>query len=276
MDFNLIKAFIVTFEVGTMTKSSELMGVSQQAVSASIKRLEEVMNEKLFLRKGRSIEPTYAAETLYQKLKPVSSMIENAVTIKERLSVACSEILLDKLSDLDEIKLKQTEFDRSLLDDDLRYQRTDIVIDIVNVLSPGYVAEPVYEDSLVVICQQEHPRIHSEISKEQLYQEQFVTGQMRLNGRTGFEIYAREVVNERKEKVLMYSTANVMMLVSQTHLLATVSEYMANKWADKLGLKVLPCPVDLRPITFSMMYHQRYQADPFHMKVREKIKSCFK
>ncbi|MFD1767271.1 LysR substrate-binding domain-containing protein [Sphingorhabdus buctiana] len=68
MNLSLIEAFNAVMRTGSTTKGAELMGVSQPAISRSLKRLEDVTRLKLFERAGPRLIPTPEAHLLYQEI----------------------------------------------------------------------------------------------------------------------------------------------------------------------------------------------------------------
>ncbi|TOM79113.1 LysR family transcriptional regulator, partial [Vibrio parahaemolyticus] len=68
IDLNLINTFLVVSESQSYTKAAAQLGVTQPAISASIKRLEQASNKKLFIKCGRGVELTHAAQELMPQL----------------------------------------------------------------------------------------------------------------------------------------------------------------------------------------------------------------
>ncbi|OYY68187.1 MAG: LysR family transcriptional regulator [Sphingomonadales bacterium 28-55-16] len=68
MNLSLIEAFNAVMRTGSTTRGAELMGVSQPAISRSLKRLEDVTKLKLFERAGPRLIPTPEANLLYQEI----------------------------------------------------------------------------------------------------------------------------------------------------------------------------------------------------------------
>ena len=64
LDINLYKTFYVTCKTSSYSQTANLLGITQPAVSYSIKKLEEQLQIKLFNRKSNGIELTKEAETL--------------------------------------------------------------------------------------------------------------------------------------------------------------------------------------------------------------------
>ncbi|MBE1515146.1 LysR family transcriptional regulator [Nesterenkonia halotolerans] len=59
-----LRAFLRTLELGTFTRAAEELDVSQASVSELVSRLEEHLETRLFVRGGRRMVPTAAAEEL--------------------------------------------------------------------------------------------------------------------------------------------------------------------------------------------------------------------
>ncbi|VTU06471.1 putative DNA-binding transcriptional regulator [Actinobacillus porcinus] len=70
-NLNDLRAFILVARTGSFTKAAAQMGVSQSALSHSIRGIEERLKIKLFHRTTRSISTTEAGEQLYQRLSPL-------------------------------------------------------------------------------------------------------------------------------------------------------------------------------------------------------------
>lgn len=68
MNLSLLEAFNAVMRTGSTTKGAELIGVSQPAISRSLKRLEDVTRLKLFERAGPRLIATPEADMLYQEI----------------------------------------------------------------------------------------------------------------------------------------------------------------------------------------------------------------
>lgn len=68
-DLNLYKVFCTVAETKNITAAAELLFISQQAVSYSIKQLETALNGRLFFRTPKGVVLTPEAEKLYAHVK---------------------------------------------------------------------------------------------------------------------------------------------------------------------------------------------------------------
>ncbi len=78
-NLNDLRAFLVVAQAGSFTKAAQQIGVSQSALSHSIRAMEKRLKVKLLLRTTRSVSTTEAGERLFQKLSPLFDDIDHAV-----------------------------------------------------------------------------------------------------------------------------------------------------------------------------------------------------
>ncbi|AHG73414.1 LysR protein [Mannheimia sp. USDA-ARS-USMARC-1261] len=78
-NLNDLRAFLLVAQTGSFTKAAAQMGVSQSALSHSIRGIEDRLQIKLFHRTTRSISNTEAGEQLYQRLLPLFDEIDQEI-----------------------------------------------------------------------------------------------------------------------------------------------------------------------------------------------------
>jgi DNA-binding transcriptional LysR family regulator len=75
-NLNDLRAFILVAQVGSFTKAAGQLGVSQSALSYTIKTLEDRIGVKLLNRTTRSVSPTQAGERLLEDIEPLITGID--------------------------------------------------------------------------------------------------------------------------------------------------------------------------------------------------------
>ncbi|EPV6413754.1 LysR family transcriptional regulator [Vibrio parahaemolyticus] len=273
MDLNLIQTFLVVAEFQSYTKAAEQLGLTQPAVSAAIKRLEQVVDKQLFVKKGRGITLTSAAYQLLPQFEQAVSIIDNAITEKKHFEVYCSEILLHIMDPIKNTIFYESPPEKYILFELLRQQKADLVIDTVITKDAAFVMEEAYEEKAVIICREQHPRIQGSLSKEQFYDETHCLFSGKWNNMSGFEQLAQETILERKVELVTSSLAGMALYVAQHDCLGLVSQSFANKWSKALKLQVLPCPISIRTVPYKFVYHKRELNNPAHIALRERIKT---
>jgi len=112
-NFNDLLAFIIVAQERSFTRAAAQLGVSQSALSQTIRSLEERLGLRLLTRTTRSVSPTEAGERLMRTVAPRVEEIESELTALRELrdkpagtfrittgSYAAEAILWPKLSKL--------------------------------------------------------------------------------------------------------------------------------------------------------------------------------
>ena len=78
-DFSELVAFIAVAEAGSFTRASAKLGLSQSAVSYSVRMLEQKLGVRLISRTTRSLSLTGAGERMLRSLRPAFDHIESEI-----------------------------------------------------------------------------------------------------------------------------------------------------------------------------------------------------
>ncbi|KQM19000.1 LysR substrate-binding domain-containing protein [Novosphingobium sp. Leaf2] len=76
---NLLRSFVAIVDTGSMLHASERVFVSQSALSLQIKRLEELLQQSLFLREGRRLALTAHGDLMLDYARKVLALHDEAV-----------------------------------------------------------------------------------------------------------------------------------------------------------------------------------------------------
>jgi DNA-binding transcriptional LysR family regulator len=79
--FDDLAAFAAVVREGSFTRAAAQIGVSQSALSQTVRTLERKLNLKLLNRTTRSVSPTEAGQRLYQTVGPRFADIEAELTV---------------------------------------------------------------------------------------------------------------------------------------------------------------------------------------------------
>lgn len=89
-DLRDLHTFVTVAKARSFTKAAAKLGVSQSALSHTIRHLEERHHVKLLTRTTRSVSPTAAGEALMNTLLPVFSQVKDALTTMQHDSTTPS------------------------------------------------------------------------------------------------------------------------------------------------------------------------------------------
>ena len=74
LPIELLRTFVAVCDAGSVTIAAEHIGLSQPAMSLQIKRLEELLESRLFLRIKKRLEPSEAGLKLYPKARKMLNL----------------------------------------------------------------------------------------------------------------------------------------------------------------------------------------------------------
>ena len=80
LPMDLLRAFVSVAQLNSFTKAGEILGRSQPAVSLQIQRLEELIDESLLTRNGKSLDLTDAGESLYDYANQILALNDLAIS----------------------------------------------------------------------------------------------------------------------------------------------------------------------------------------------------
>ncbi len=76
-DYNLYKIFLTLYEQKSISKTANMLYVSQPAISYNLKELENQLGYTLFYRNSKGIEPTMEAKELYSYISTAFSIMKD-------------------------------------------------------------------------------------------------------------------------------------------------------------------------------------------------------
>ena len=94
-DYNLYKIFLYLYEQRSISKTANLLYVSQPAISYSLKELENQLGYTLFYRNSKGIEPTMEAKELYSFVSTAFNILksgEDHIKNLNNLNIGCIRI----------------------------------------------------------------------------------------------------------------------------------------------------------------------------------------
>ncbi len=94
-DYNLYKIFLYLYEQKSISKTANLLYVSQPAISYSLKELENQLGYTLFYRNSKGIEPTMEAKELYSYVSTAFNIMksgEEHIKNLTSLNIGCIKI----------------------------------------------------------------------------------------------------------------------------------------------------------------------------------------
>ncbi|UWZ99108.1 LysR family transcriptional regulator [Vibrio splendidus] len=269
-DLNLVKPFLSVYQQRSITKAAESLELTQPAVSAAIKRFEVVVGYALFVRVGRSIEPTSMAHKLALQLTEALELMEGAVTKKRDFTVYIPANLLHKLPMLEGVQLVESPISVEEVIDDIRLNRVDLVIDTQLPKFAGLASEAVTTDSVFLMSDPAVADFTKEITMDEFLAARHITLKL-LRQDVPMVDFLSEKSIIRDVAIEVRNLTNLILATKGTNYLAAIPKTMVHL-AEGMGLQIHEAPFTMRPVEFEFYYHKKYQTNRQHHALREKIK----
>ena len=101
MDLRQISYFVALFEEGSVTRAARRVNVVQPALSMQIAKLERELDQKLFERLPKSMEPTAAGRTLHRLVQPIlRDLVHARAQMKQLRTTVAGRVTIGVLSSL--------------------------------------------------------------------------------------------------------------------------------------------------------------------------------
>ncbi|WP_062666737.1 LysR family transcriptional regulator [Grimontia celer] len=287
-DFNLLSVFLTVYELRSITAAAESLNMTQPGVSTALKRLKKQIGVELFVREGRGISPTHAAVQLANDIRPALEQMSLALSHVNRFTpqtertfnVLANEVALQLLhakveqSPLFEkcrIQFNPVPRTESRLLEMLSMQKADLAIDVGKVNGQAFQTQPLFDETLRLICAKNHPRIGEQISKTQYYAEKHITLRIRRSNLFAADYFTKENLSERIISAECESISSMMALVGGSECVGMTSHLLAEKYAKLHNLKVLQPPFTSENIVHQLIWHKRNQHSPANLWLRNAL-----
>lgn len=272
----------------SVSGAARRLGLSTPAVSHALNKLRERFDDPLLVRAGRQMVLTPRAEALRPRVRDAVSVAGRVFQAPEAFEPGRVERMF-KISVTDYVLLvfggglddavregapgMDLRFVPNAVDDAerLRAGDTDLAIGIYGELPPELRTRPIITDRLVCVVREGHPSVRRKLTLERFTSLPHI--QVAPRGQPGGyvdELLAERGLSRRVTRAVPYFQVALEMAARSDRVL-TVSERIARLLGARLKLQVLEPPLRLEPFALSMVWHPRFDADPAHRWLRERL-----
>ncbi|TBU77862.1 LysR family transcriptional regulator [Pseudomonas daroniae] len=290
LDLNLLIVFETLMHERSVTRAAEKLFLGQPAISAALSRLRSLFDDPLFVRTGRSMEPTARAQEIFALLSPALDSISTAVSRASEFDPATSTAVFRVgLSDDVEFALLPALLRR------LRSEAPNVVLVVrranyllmPNLLASGEISVGVsYTEELPANAKRKTLRR----SKPKLLRADAVPGTLSLDeycarphamvsfagDLNGFIDEQLVRFNRTRKVVLAVPQFNGLgTLLAGTDLIAVVPDYTAATLTAAGGLRAEDLPFESNSFEMSMAWRGAQDNDPAERWLRSRIQMFF-
>jgi DNA-binding transcriptional LysR family regulator len=258
MEDHKLRVFCAVAETKSFSKASELIHLTQPAVSLQIQAMEELYETRLFDRSGNTINLTPAGEILYKRAKEILALYAEAQqniseitgAIKGSLSIGASSTIGNYLlphiiaafkKKVPQVNISLVVSNTKTITEKLNAGEIDIALVEGDVSKQRFSVETLLSDELVVIMSPAHPWAERrnlpaiELTKEPLI--------MREEGSGTRQIILKHLeehglkLDQLKITLVMGSTEAIKGAVEEGIGVSIMSGWAVRKWLKQGLLK---------------------------------------
>lgn len=290
LDLTLLLVFLGLLRHRKALDVAEELGLTQSAISQSLKRLRDIFGDELFLRRPHGMEPTATALALETPVAAAVDALRDALGAARAFDPAAATGFL-RVAALDAeqavlipplaarlrmaapgITLSVLPLGRSAAMEALSGGRADLVIGFARNLPDTVSGEPIYEESFLVAGRLEvlphAPRI--DLDDYCAADHVLVSPGGDLRGVVDDQLEAMG----RSRRVILGLPAFLPALaaVTASGAIVTLPSRVARAFAPGFGLVTAEPPIAIRTFSVSAFWHRRNDNDPRTRWIRGLVK----
>lgn len=280
LDLNLLVVLDALLSEQNITRAGEKVYLSQSATSGALARLREFFGDELLVQVGRKMVLTPLGESLVTPVRAILIQIQTTIEQRPEFDPANADrkftlimsdytatvLMPDVIRAAGEIAPKVsfellTPTDAPV--EELERGHADFILLPDNFLSGQHPRCPVFEESFVCVCWQDNPLIGDTLDLDTYLALGHVMVRFGSQRRPSVDEWLTDKFGiERRAEVVATTFSAVPHYVVGTRRIATIHRRLAELWASYLPLRVLPAPLDIPSMGWSLQWHQYRDLDP--------------
>jgi DNA-binding transcriptional LysR family regulator len=299
LDLNLLRVFDVVMSEQNLTRAAHRLAMTQPAVSNSLRRLRDSLDDELLIRTAHGVKPTPRAEEIWPAVRAALSGLESAITPQRfdvsqaqatfRLAMADSTASLLLPSLMRAIKHEAPGIHIRLIALTTRDPRRLLLESDVSIaigFFPGVVAQltggqgasaPIrhqrlYSGEYVVIMRKDHPLANSELTVDEYCAAEHAL--VSFSGRAHGSADEALALMGRERRIVL--TVNqfftVGRVVAESDLLSIVPRHLVSSISMGDTLVTKKVPFALPAVHVDMLWGERDARNPLHQWMRNTLR----
>jgi len=276
LDLNLLRVFDALMEEQHLSRAAERLNLSQPATSNALARLREHLDEPLFVRTSRGMQPTARALALHGPVRQALRLIEEGLSEGGEFDPKASDrVFALSMNDYAQAWVLPSLVSRvrdeapgiglsvhtdlaDTIPARLAAGTLDLAIDYLHFDSNELVYEPLSEEPLVVIGRALHPAFEGGLSVASFETARHVGVHPRAGRGSPLEIVLGSAKIRRNVALYVPFYLSIPAIVAESDLLGTVPARLADRFAKLYPLVSASLPVAMPPIQVSLIWHRRH------------------
>ncbi|NMG35987.1 LysR family transcriptional regulator [Azoarcus sp. TTM-91] len=288
LDLNLLRVFYWIYVERSVGAAGRQLGITQSAVSHSLRKLRETFGDELFVRAGSSMLPTTKAMGIFDPIDEMLRRLEGEVLPSTRFDPAAAQRSFSlAMIDMAEIvflpplmrylkvhaprcTLQSHRVGNEAMVNALETGTAELALGTVSDIPAYLYRQNLFQHGYQVLAWVQHPRL----AKKKTLSWHDYQSEQHVAVLTGTDHYLETMTLlpkgiRRRISTTVGGYLSVPWLLESSDLIATVPTKLADIVATPGSpLKQFPLPEPAVPYTLHSLWHPRWQNDPAHRWLR--------
>lgn len=294
-DLNLLVAFDTLMTERGVTRAGKVMGITQAAMSNTLRRLRDVFGDPLFVKSGLRMEPTARALELAGPVRRALLEVHQTLAQKPfdpaqsdyvfRIGMVdyAAAMLLPKLQPIVQKKAPGVNLEvvdvGGGVDDEiaaLESATADLVFSRFQWISPKVMLHRLFETSYVCIHRSDHPLVkEGTLTLDAFLQAPHIHYYPKGMTGTVVDDMLAQMGKSRRIQARLHSLSLIPFILAESDFMAVMPEASTLMLTNSLALKVSKLPFETPKLRLAIAWHPRSDKSPSHIWLRSEIIKLF-
>ncbi len=291
VNLNLLPALQALLREGSVGRAARRMGVSQSAMSHSLAKLRDLLDDDLMVAQGRTMSLTPRARQLESVLPEALEQLQRALRGPAAFDPATAPLTI-RIATVDyfeitsmagllrhlavhapHVKLRIVRLGADSVAA-LQDGRIDLILGGTSLMrGAGVRSTELYRDPFKVIVRPEHPGVGRRLTLSSYTAYPHVVVQFEGAGQAAVDRVLSRQGRRRTVGLQVPHFISAPLAVAASDMISTVASAVAERARELLGLRVLEPPISIAPAPVTMAWPRAHDADPARTWFRELLRS---
>lgn len=290
-DLNLLVAFDILLEEGSVVGAAQRMHLSNPAMSRTLARLRQAIGDPVLVRAGRGLAPTPRALALREQVR---GLIEQAhavfyagrqidlATLERTFSIRANDVFVGAYGGQLREGMRE-HAPKAVLrfvpegdtdDGALREGRIDLYISASRAFGADIKVQELFVNSFIGLARADHPIFDETIDAARLASYEHISVSRRGRAHGPATALLAEQQLELRVALIAPNFYSALFALTDSDLVAPVMPRAMLHNIERMGMRLrhFEFPLPLTPVTIVQAWHPRHDNDHAHRWLRQTIK----
>ena len=294
LDLHLLQIFLTIYERRSVGEAAAALDMSQPGLSTALARLRRTLQDPLFVKTARGMEPTSRAHALVTPIRSIVHSINSELLVAPDFVPATStREFRVALSDIGEgiylpfaVRNLQASAPGTLmrslfmppkqLEEEMAAGRVDLAIGYFpDIRSGQFFQRRIGMHSFACLVRRDHPDVSEQLTMKQFGELGHVIVEAPGRSQEVFETFLKRKQVKRKVVLSTPHFMSVPVIVAGSSAIAVVPQALADFFVHQPDIRQVGLPFVPPTFQVNLYWHRSVQLDPANQWLRELMISTF-